>query len=562
MQPLEQNLLGHDGLNPVPSEQTGLLNVVIPGPSPSNNNNNINNSTDTTPEDDRERRKRKEERQRQSRMRQTSVFHQTSSRNSLKAKRHRERFSNDDNDSSNNNNAPATSRSPYKRDVDYDGENHMSVIFQIYGSVWPTVLPWCIATMLVAVTVWALRAHDIVDLTIASSTGHSFMSILVSFLIVTRTTITYNRFMEARQHLADLYRNSREIVHYTCVLTSQNTSNKAKQWRQEVAYRTIVSLRVAVAALEYRSKGVNTWEVIPEEEHEKTELIIDASSSWPEGNSERSEDRTASLISPASTNTAASSTSITPRGRSHRFVVPRQSEAEYRPTTDHFAVLKTLAHGPRTRTDENFRAPIVWAYNLREAILWPRKKNSKILAERPWHVNESLKLLALVSDFVAAYHELKKLVSTPFPFPLIQMTRTFLFFWVFTLPMVLAEDNDQIYEVLILMFFITYGFLGLEYVNMELDDPYGDDPNDFPGQRWAETVFEDVYIAIYKTDGFASAVALRSRISERTARGSPLENYRDDANTGFHLRSGVSQSASGSATGTPSASPRGSPRET
>ena len=79
-----------------------------------------------------------------------------------------------------------------------------------------------------------------------------------------------------------------------------------------------------------------------------------------------------------------------------------------------------------------------------------------------------------------------------------------------------------------LIFFLTYGFLGLEYVCMELDDPYGNDPNDFPGQRWAETVFEDIYIAIYKTDGYASAVALRSRVSERTARGSPLENYRSD----------------------------------
>ena len=30
------------------------------------------------------------------------------------------------------------------------------------------------------------------------------------------------------------------------------------------------------------------------------------------------------------------------------------------------------------------------------------------------------------------------------------------------------------------MLFITYGFLGLEYVSMELDDPFGSDPNDFP----------------------------------------------------------------------------------
>mmetsp|Transcript_16229 Transcript_16229/g.21237 ORF Transcript_16229/g.21237 Transcript_16229/m.21237 type:complete len:497 (-) Transcript_16229:57-1547(-) len=450
------------------------------------------------PTEEEEQRRKQEERHQQARRRLNSVF-AVPEHDTIKGQRNRQ-HAND-----------------YKRDVEYDGENHMAVVFQLYGSVWPAVLPWCFATLLVTAAIWYLREHNIIDLTIASSTGHSFMSILVSFLIVTRTTITYNRFMEARQHLADLYRSSRELVHYTCVLTNQNTSEEAKKWRREVAYRTIVTLRVAVAALEYRSKGVNTWEVIPVEEHERTELIIDHHEA------------------------DSSVRGLRPKSFSHRSRDTTLA-SEYKPNTDHFAVLKHLAHGPRTRTDENFRAPIVWAYNLREAILWPRKTGSTILQERPWHVNESLKLMALVSDFVAAYHELKKLVCTPFPFPLIQMTRTFLFFWVFTLPMVLAENNDQPYEVLVLMFFITYGFLGLEYVNMELDDPYGNDPNDFPGQRWAETVFEDIYIAIYKTDGYASAVALRSRITERTARGSPLENYRSDNTVTDSSRSNISLS--------------------
>ena len=227
----------------------------------------------------------------------------------------------------------------YKRDVEYDGENHFSILFQLYGSVWPAVLPWCLTVLVVTGAVWYLRQNHIVDLTISSNTGHTFMSILVSFLIVTRTTITYNRFMEARQHLADLYRSSREIVQYTCLLTNQNVSDEAKRWRSEVAYKTIVALRVAVAALEYRSKGVNTWEVIPEEDHENTELMVEHDNG------------------PASPRT--------PITRDESSI-----GAEYKPATDHFSVLRTLAHGPRSRIDENFRAPIVWAYNLREASMY------------------------------------------------------------------------------------------------------------------------------------------------------------------------------------------------
>ena len=290
-----------------------------------------------------EMRRKREERQSELRRRRNSVFvvdDGPSLKNKrLKAQRHEQRGDNQ------------VHSNRFKRDVEYDGENHFSVLFQLYGSVWPAVLPWCLAVLVVTGAVWYLREHKIVDLTIASNTGHSFMSILVSFLIVTRTTITYNRFMEARQHLANLYRSSREIVHYTCILTNQNMSVEAKKWRSEVAYRTIVTLRVAVAALEYRSKGVNTWEVIPDGEHEKTELIV--------------EHHDATLVEELHGDRAFSSGSQP----SERDMGPRTDSmaSEYKPSTDHFAVLRTLAHGPRTRMDENFRAPIVWAYNLREA---------------------------------------------------------------------------------------------------------------------------------------------------------------------------------------------------
>ena len=60
-------------------------------------------------------------------------------------------------------------------------------------------------------------------------------------------------------------------------------------------------------------------------------------------------------------------------------------------------------------------------------------------------------------------------------------------------------------------------FLGLEYVNMELDDPFGDDPNDFPAKQMSLKTFEDIYITIYQVDGFESAAELRSRITDKIA---------------------------------------------
>jgi hypothetical protein len=86
----------------------------------------------------------------------------------------------------------------------------------------------------------------------------------------------------------------------------------------------------------------------------------------------------------------------------------------------------------------------------------------------------------------------------------------------------------EIWQIMLLMFFVTYGFLGIEYVSMELDDPFGDDPNDFDDLGMAEMVFEDIYLALYKVDGAESAQKLRNKVEERISRGTALENYHED----------------------------------
>ena len=45
--------------------------------------------------------------------------------------------------------------------------------------------------------------------------------------------------------------------------------------------------------------------------------------------------------------------------------------------------------------------------------------------------------------------------------------------------MLCHDDNKNIYEPLCVIFLTTFGFIGLEYVCIELDDPFGNDPSDF-----------------------------------------------------------------------------------
>ena len=46
-------------------------------------------------------------------------------------------------------------------------------------------------------------------------------------------------------------------------------------------------------------------------------------------------------------------------------------------------------------------------------------------------------------------------------------------------------------------------------MSIQLDDPFGDDPNDFDVLGLAQVVFEDIYISIYDIDGKEAADNIR-----------------------------------------------------
>jgi len=297
------------------------------------------------------------------------------------------------------------------RILTYDDRNHFSVLTQLYGSVWPHVLPFCIVNMCITLVVF----YFLKDYTFAPA-GHHFMSMILSFLVVSRAKITYSRFMEARGYLEECYKSCRELVQHMCVLTQEDVSEGAQVWRHNVAYRTILLLRVTMAAIEFESQHSNPWE-IPEltqtDQQDMTEMLF---------------------LQDFSTRKRSS--------------------------------IKALQHSDKDHflREECFRAPLLLAYALRKEIM--EQRSGAFLEKEFDHVNEELKLLDCVTEFLKAFHGLGKLVETPFPFPLVQMTRTFLFVWVFTLSLVLCHDNTSRYpfDALLMIFLTTFGFIGMNIV--------------------------------------------------------------------------------------------------
>jgi predicted membrane chloride channel (bestrophin family) len=280
------------------------------------------------------------------------------------------------------------------------------------------VFPYCLFNVLLMLTLEIVDDHYAsVHIIESSSQGHSFLTLVVAFLLVSRVNTGLKRYNQARDHLGTMYRESRELIQSCCVFSNHTVDQAAKEWRNRVAYRTMLLLRLSMAVIDYPEANVPAWDL-------------------PELRGAELEDIKASLF----TNPAN----------------------------------RRWAHSERSEWEETMRVPIRMAYLLRKTV----HSQGTVLSEPIALVQEN-QMLASINSFMGGYYGIRTFVTTPVPFPLIQMARTFLFLYVFTVPFVLLRDDSSRFAHCFAVFLLTYGFMGLEVVAIELDNPFGDDENDF-----------------------------------------------------------------------------------
>jgi hypothetical protein len=231
--------------------------------------------------------------------------------------------------------------------VTYDSSSHVKVLFQRWGSVWPKVFPYCIFNVILMTAIQLL--HNIGGFNLAiSTTGHTFMSLILAFLIVTRVNISVGRYSEARNNLEIMYRESRELVQNCCVLSDHITGIEGKEWRSDVAYRCMILLRTAMAVVDFPAAKTPAWDV-------------------PELSNEEREQLKSNLFCRVSDS-------------------PRNA--------------LRWAHHIRTEEEESMRVPVKMAYTLRSVIHSQRTRfGSKMLETNP-----ELKLLGSVDSFMGGYY--------------------------------------------------------------------------------------------------------------------------------------------------------------
>jgi hypothetical protein len=221
-------------------------------------------------------------------------------------------------------------------------------VTRIYGSAIPATIPYCIVNGVITALIYELKQRNMIDLT-TSPSGHKYLAIIMSFLLVSRLKMVYNRYMTSAAALTGVYQACRELVQWTCIFSKSDTSNRAKQWRHDVAYSTIVMLRITMAVLEFEAKPTEMpWHLADVDQQQsqdiKNSLFVSSNQNANQFNNNNSSNNN-NVDDPRAPATATS---------------PPQH------------ILAHTTAQERTLLEEVCRAPIILAFNVRQTIMKQR----------------------------------------------------------------------------------------------------------------------------------------------------------------------------------------------
>lgn len=82
---------------------------------------------------------------------------------------------------------------------------------------------------------------------------------------------------------------------------------------------------------------------------------------------------------------------------------------------------------------------------------------------------------------IVHFVDAKKLTAVPFPFQFAQMVVIMLvFFSVATVPLICAVGISNVFRAAVYTFLIVFVFWSVHYIAVEIEHPFGEDPNDLP----------------------------------------------------------------------------------
>jgi len=94
------------------------------------------------------------------------------------------------------------------------------------------------------------------------------------------------------------------------------------------------------------------------------------------------------------------------------------------------------------------------------------------------------------------YHEALQIVIWPFPFPYAQMSAVLIFVYMVITPVVINLWTDHAWYCALASFISVVCMKGIDVIAMELENPFGDDPNDLPCFQMHHSMNRDLTLLV------------------------------------------------------------------
>ena len=318
----------------------------------------------------------------------------------------------------------------------YDSGNHLRLIFSCHGTALHRGLPLSMISFVIAYLIFYFIEEDDIGMdsgyTLSKEQGYQFLLTLIAFLIVTRFVSAHERMWDARMLLDEVIEYTHNVALLADTLTRDlyldaSAATQNKDQRQTPSMQSITALN-----------GIVKWRTLI-----KIRLVNFLQSGF-------------SIVSS-----------------------PKD-------TVDYVMKFDTGEDTDQVLTGNDTTDVMSMSGNNPNAVA---KSVHQLIYDHELYLNATipppaeLKLHRYLDRATLAYSKTVKFSSTPIPYPICHLVKLLLVVFTIVTPSVLVyEFKSAGYDYAIipaLICFVTvYGFSAIEAITLELDDPFGDDPND------------------------------------------------------------------------------------
>eukprot|EP00451_Oxyrrhis_marina_P005259 CAMPEP_0204283542 /NCGR_PEP_ID=MMETSP0468-20130131/46339_1 /ASSEMBLY_ACC=CAM_ASM_000383 /TAXON_ID=2969 /ORGANISM="Oxyrrhis marina" /LENGTH=447 /DNA_ID=CAMNT_0051261153 /DNA_START=20 /DNA_END=1360 /DNA_ORIENTATION=- len=329
--------------------------------------------------------------------------------------------------------------------------------------------------------------HDLVH------QGHSLLGHTVSYFMVFRANVSYQRYWLGRTNVTDFFLTIRDLMSWLCIMLEGGEATRRQRWWREKGRMTRAQFTEMMDAHDYYCSesraNIVRWCVafavtfkmyIRMAADGYINEAITPATKWA---LEFDRARLRGLLSPSEFHVVDNTLGFQDKSN--------DAESLWMNYTKNVAIdnyIDEIARDPERDTTDGdgmynmdptprARPPVILVYYLHEELF--RNLNDARLLDKPYGFKERFGAFFTQKLFhvLTLYDLVNQTICTPTPLPYVNMCRTLLAVYLLLTPFSIQLDLGW-YANTVVPTLVAVSLLGLDQISTELENPFGDDPND------------------------------------------------------------------------------------